>query len=115
MNKKMKAALAGLAFVAGCEIGIAIQLVKMIHKYTIKEEASNVDAEFPEEALIDEALPDESTEQAEPVSEDITTEEAAPVAEDTTTEQTAPVAEDTTTEQAATVLEDATTEGGKEI
>ena len=103
MNKKMKAALAGLAFVAGCEIGIALQLVKMIHKFTIKEEASNVDAEFPEEALIDEALPDESTEQAEPV------------AEDTTTEQTAPVAEDTTTEQAATVLEDATTEGGKEI
>jgi hypothetical protein len=98
MNKKMKAALAGLAFVAGCEIGIAIQLVKMIHKFTIKEEASNVDAEFPEEAL-----PDESTEQAEPVSEDITTEEAAPVAKDTTTEQTAPV------------LEDTTTEGGKEI
>ena len=106
MNKKMKAALAGLAFVAGCEIGIAIQLVKMIHKFTIKEEASNVDAEFPE---------DESTEQAEPVSEDITTEEAAPVAEDTTTEQTAPVLEDTTTEQTAPVLEDTTTEGGKEI
>ena len=33
MNKKMKAALAGLAFVAGCEIGIALQLMKMIHKY----------------------------------------------------------------------------------
>ena len=30
MSKKMKAALAGLAFVAGCEIGIAIELMKMI-------------------------------------------------------------------------------------
>ena len=39
MNRKLKAALAGLAFVAGCEIGIALQLVKMIHNYTIKEAA----------------------------------------------------------------------------
>ena len=37
----MKAALAGLAFVAGCEIGIAIQLVKMVHKFTIRENAIN--------------------------------------------------------------------------
>ena len=35
----MKAALAGLAFVAGCEIGIAIELMKMIHKFTIREKA----------------------------------------------------------------------------
>ena len=40
MSKKMKAALAGLAFVAGCEIGIAIELMKMIHKFTIREKAS---------------------------------------------------------------------------
>ena len=33
--------MAGLAFVAGCEIGIALQLVKMIHNYTIKEAAGN--------------------------------------------------------------------------
>ena len=39
MNKKMKAALAGLAFLAGCEIGIAIQLAKMIHKFTVRESA----------------------------------------------------------------------------
>lgn len=39
MSKKMKAALAGLAFVAGCEIGIAIELMKMIHKFTIREKA----------------------------------------------------------------------------
>lgn len=30
MSKKFKAALAGLAFVAGCEVGIALQLAKMI-------------------------------------------------------------------------------------
>lgn len=53
MNKKFKAALAGLAFVAGCEIGIAIQLMKMIHKFTIRESASNTDADYPEEAEID--------------------------------------------------------------
>ena len=53
MNKKMKAALAGLAFVAGCEIGIAIQLVKMIHTFTIKESAANADADYPEEAMED--------------------------------------------------------------
>ena len=41
MNKKTKAALAALTFVAGCEIGIAIQLMKMIHKYMIREEAIN--------------------------------------------------------------------------
>ena len=40
MDKRIKAAMAGLAFVAGCEIGIALQLVKMIHNYTDKEAAS---------------------------------------------------------------------------
>ena len=40
MDKRIKAAMAGLAFVAGCEIGIALQLVKMIHNYTVKEAAS---------------------------------------------------------------------------
>lgn len=30
MSKKLKAAIAGLAFVAGCEVGIALQLVRMI-------------------------------------------------------------------------------------
>jgi len=49
MNKKMKAALAGLAFVAGCEIGIAIQLLKMVHNFTIKENAMN--ETIPEDAL----------------------------------------------------------------
>ena len=46
MNKKLKAALAGLAFVAGCEIGIAIQLAKMIRDYTIKEKIETVAKEI---------------------------------------------------------------------
>lgn len=55
MDKRIKAAMAGLAFVAGCEIGIALQLVKMIHNYTVKEAASKEpiedvikEAEIPE-------------------------------------------------------------------
>ena len=43
MSKKLKAAIAGLAFVAGCEVGIALQLVRMIRDYTIKEAASKED------------------------------------------------------------------------
>lgn len=43
MSKKLKAAIAGLAFVAGCEVGIALQLVRMIRDYTIKEAASRED------------------------------------------------------------------------
>lgn len=62
MNKKMKAALAGLAFVAGCEIGIAIQLVKMVHKFTVRETAMN--EAIPEDAL-DAAL-DAEEEREEP-------------------------------------------------
>ena len=60
MDKRIKAAMAGLAFVAGCEIGIALQLVKMIHNYTIKEAASKEPIEAgkheiprPEEAETD--------------------------------------------------------------
>lgn len=45
----MKAALAALTFVAGCEIGIAIQLMKMIHEYMIREEAIN--EEGPEDNI----------------------------------------------------------------
>ena len=40
MSKKWKAALAGLAFVAGCEIGIGIRVLKMVRKYTIKDLAA---------------------------------------------------------------------------
>jgi hypothetical protein len=43
MSKKLKAAIAGLAFVAGCEVGIALQLVRMIRDYTIREAASKED------------------------------------------------------------------------
>ena len=42
MNRKLKAALAGLAFVTGWEIGIALQLVNMISNYTITDAAGNV-------------------------------------------------------------------------
>lgn len=51
MNKKTKAALAGLAFLAGCEIGIAVQLMKMIHKFTVRESA--MDAPIPDRAADD--------------------------------------------------------------
>jgi len=51
MNKKTKAALAGLAFLAGCEIGIAVQLMKMIHKFTVRESA--MDAPIPDSAADD--------------------------------------------------------------
>lgn len=50
MSKKFKAAMAGLAFVAGCEIGIALQLMKMIRDYTVKEKAAN---EQLEDAVVD--------------------------------------------------------------
>ena len=49
MSKKLKAAVAGLAFVAGCEVGIALQLVKMIRDYTIKEKALDEALETSEE------------------------------------------------------------------
>lgn len=62
MDKRIKAAIAGLAFVAGCEIGIALQLVKMIHNYTIKEAAGN---EPMEEAGSTEAAGNELSEEAE--------------------------------------------------
>lgn len=57
MSKKWKAAMYGVAFVAGCEIGIAIQLMKMIHKFNVKESALNetIPAE-PEEVLPEETL-----------------------------------------------------------
>jgi len=51
MKKKTKAALAGLAFLAGCEIGIAVQLMKMIHKFTVRESA--MDAPIPDSAADD--------------------------------------------------------------
>ena len=57
MKKSTKAALAGLAFLAGCEIGIAIQLMKMIHRFTIRESA--IDEFIPDEEL--EAAIDEAT------------------------------------------------------
>ena len=63
MNKKTKAALAGLAFLAGCEIGIAVQLLKMIHKFTVRESAMDAsiadgDAyDFPEDT--EDAAPDD--------------------------------------------------------
>lgn len=49
MSKKWKAALAGLAFVAGCEIGIGIQVLKMVRKYTIKDLAAR--KETPKEDI----------------------------------------------------------------
>ena len=56
MDKRIKAAMAGLAFVAGCEIGIALQLVKMIHNYTVKEAASK---EPIEDVIKESEIPDD--------------------------------------------------------
>lgn len=66
MSKKWKAAMYGVAFVAGCEIGIAIQLMKMIHKFNVKESALNetIPAE-PEEVFPEETLPEETLESGE--------------------------------------------------
>ena len=68
MSKKFKAALAGLAFVAGCEVGIALQLMKMIREYTVKEKALNEPLEASEEEIaaeqaINEELPPSPTER----------------------------------------------------
>ena len=49
MNKRLKAAIAGLAFVAGCEVGIALQLAKMIRDYALKEKALSEPLEVSEE------------------------------------------------------------------
>lgn len=49
MNKRLKAAIAGLAFVAGCEVGIALQLMKMIRDYAIKEKALDEALEMSED------------------------------------------------------------------
>lgn len=75
MSKKLKAAMVGLAFVAGCEIGIAIQLMKMIHKYTIKESAAAQN--LPEDEEIDEAL--EAEEIDEPAEIPADDDEAASI------------------------------------
>lgn len=75
MSKKFKAAMAGLAFVAGCEIGIALQLMKMIRDYTVKEKAAN---EQLEDAVVDntEAVGDVS-EAADDISDTFEDESAA--------------------------------------
>lgn len=85
MDKRLKAAVAGLAFLAGCEIGIALQLIKMIHNYTIKEAAgkesveganSREEAEITDEPAAEEALTSPKSADAveenadEPVSDD---------------------------------------------
>ena len=51
MNKRLKAAIAGLAFVAGCEVGIALQLAKMIRDYTVKEKALSEPLEASDEDI----------------------------------------------------------------
>lgn len=51
MNKRLKAAIAGLAFVAGCEVGIALQLAKMIRDYALKEKSLSEPLEVSEEEI----------------------------------------------------------------
>ena len=68
MNKRVRAAIAGLAFVAGCEVGIALQLMKMIRDYAIKEKALDEALEMSEnEAAEDPAEPDTSAAAPEAV------------------------------------------------
>ena len=71
MSKKFKAALAGLAFVAGCEVGIALQLVKMIRDYTLKEKALNEPLEASEEEIAAEQAINEELDAAEAAGETI--------------------------------------------
>ena len=82
MNKEFKAALAGLAFVAGCEIGIAIQLMKMIHKFTIRESASNTDADYPEEAEIDVTMNEAESEVSDEADKEVDEEAGTAADED---------------------------------
>ena len=70
MNKKTKAALAGLAFLAGCEIGIAVQLAKMIHKFTVRESA--MDAPLPDSAADD--VPEDAEEAVTDVQDGVQSE-----------------------------------------
>ena len=69
MSKKFKAALAGLAFVAGCEVGIALQLVKMIRDYTLKEKALNEPLEASEEEIAAEQAINEELDAAADMEE----------------------------------------------
>lgn len=75
MNKKFKAAMAGLAFVAGCEIGIALQLMKMIRDYAVKEKAANEQLE--DAAVEDPEAVGDVTETADDISDTIENESAA--------------------------------------
>ena len=59
MTKKGKAALAGIAFAAGCEIGVAISLYNAIKKYAITKEAAQAKIDPPEELLPEDNSPDE--------------------------------------------------------
>ena len=69
MSKGFKAALAGLAFVAGCEVGIALQLMKMIRDYTLKEKALNEPLEASEEEIAAEQAINEELDAAEAAGE----------------------------------------------
>ena len=89
MNKKMKAALAGLAFVAGCEIGIALQILKIVKKYAVREAA--LKESIPEESVEKENCPEESMTQERTAEE--TAEEAAepePAAQESGREEPGP-------------------------
>ena len=80
MNRKLKAALAGLAFVAGCEIGIALQLVKMIHNYTIKEAAGKESIDEAESKAVTEPSAAEPEKAEDTDAADALETEAADVA-----------------------------------
>ena len=69
MSKRFNAALAGLAFVAGCEVGIALQLMKMIRDYTVKEKALNEPLEASEEENATEQAINEELDAAEAAGE----------------------------------------------
>ena len=75
MNKKIKAALAGLAFVAGCEIGIALQILKIVKKYAVREAA--LKESIPEESVEKENCPEESMTQERAAEEAAEPEPAA--------------------------------------
>ena len=69
MSKRFKAAMAGLAFVAGCEVGIALRLMKMIREYALKEKALSEPLEATEEEIAAEQAINEELDAAEAAQE----------------------------------------------
>ena len=79
MKKTTKAVIAGLTFLAGCEIGLSIQLYRTIKKFIVEEEAMKApglrgDETVPEDEEVQEnaEIPEEVAVPEDETEEDIT-------------------------------------------